>query len=420
VKQETKQITALEEIACFGVSHRTAPVSVREHIQEQIARFMADLPPYITEHALLSTCNRVELYVRTTSAEQAIQLPAMIGQSETPDPYCYLYQGADAAQHLYRVSAGLDSLVLGEPQILGQVRHTAAHAQQNKTAGRALQSLLNHATTVGKRARTETAISHSPASVSSVAINLAHRELNGLAGKTIAIIGLGEMGRLVLKALRHRGLSDILLVNRTRAVAENLSAADSQVIDWADLDVALRQADVLFCATGATLPVITSDRLHQARAQNETKPLIALDLAVPRNIETAVRDIPHVHLFDMDHLHGTLDDALAARQKEVPKVEEIITEEINHLHLSLQQLAIQPLISDLRQQAETIRQRELERTMRHLGENLDPALRKHVEHLSRSLINKMLHQPMSHLRQQAETGEQVDTSAVRQLFGLQE
>lgn len=420
-------------VAVIGLSYRTAPIGLRERlscslddvpisIQTTNGRFAA-----VQEVALLSTCNRIELYAalncpgldaRALLAELLVSMTGV--ETAVFADHAYCYTGSAAAEHLCRVAAGLDSLVLGEPQILGQVTDTFMAATDAKQIGPVLTELFRTAIRAGKRAHTETAISENPVSTSAIAVAQAQAILGDLTRQRYLIIGLGEMGQLALKALRARGLTDIALANRTRRRAETLAAADGlPVYDLDELETAVATADVVISATTAREPLLTVPMVQQVMANRDERPLVLIDIAVPRDIEYQVRAIPGVHLYDADELQSSLDHALAARQQEIPQIETIIAAEVDSFAARLKQLVVKPVIVDLRQKAEAIRQQEMARTMRYLGA-LDEETLAHIQHFSRSLVNKLLHEPTIRLRHKAAEEEAaVYADAVRDLFGLQ-
>lgn len=426
------------QIVCLGLSHRTAPLEVRERLRcslidlgkllpmldegivSDVGRFAA-----ISEAVILSTCNRMELYAVVEPFEEPRQLLVdLLANIHSADlqamgEQVYLYEGETAVSHLLQVTAGLDSLVLGEPQILGQVTDAYMAAVQAHTIGPMLDALFTAAIRSGKRVRTETAIGSNPASISSVAIALVKQIAGDLDDRQFLIIGSGEMARLALKALRARGLTRISVANRTRARAQTLAAeSGSRVYGLDELPQALAAADVVISATGSPAPVLSSQTVAEVMKMRVERPLILIDIAVPRDIDPAARDIPGVHLFDVDDLQATLDESLDARKAEIPQVELILAGEQACLQLELRTLTVQPLIADLHQKAEAIRQRELERTLRHLGD-VDAQTLDQLQHLTRSLVTKLLHEPTQQLRTQAANGTAVDyASTVRQLFGL--
>ncbi len=420
-------------LVLLGLSYRTASIALRE----KLSCSLANLPPNwqtadnrfaaIDELAILSTCNRTELIARVNcpgldARTLLTDLLAMIrGTDKTIfEDHLYLHTGLDAANHLCRVAAGLDSQILGEPQILGQVTHAFMAATEAKTIGPALTELFRTAIRCGKRARSETAISQNPVSTSSMAVAQAEAILGDLAQRQHLIIGAGEMGHLALKVLRARGVTNIALANRSRARAEALAAEGGLLVYGLDeLETAVCQTDVVISATSAAQPLLTHPLIETVMQQRPERPLILLDIAVPRDIDPAVRQIANVHLFDADELKQSLDEALAARQKEIPAIEAIIEAELKILSATLRGLTVRPVIVDLRHKAEAIRQQELNRTLRNLGD-IDPATMAHLQHFSRALVNKLLHEPTLRLRDRAvDDKAAVYANTVRDLFGLE-
>jgi glutamyl-tRNA reductase len=411
-------------IVCLGVNHRTAPVEVRERLACSLDQLLPS-GAASGEMALLSTCNRLELYACSPASPVAVQdeltarLSAATGVDEEElSSHLYLRTGWDAVTHLLRVATGLDSLVLGEPQILGQVTAAFMQATEAGVLGHCLTQLLRAAIRAGKRARSETAISTNPASISSVALSLAEQHAGDLRQQRVLVIGAGEMGRLTLKALGHRGVCAVEVVNRTFAKAESAAATLGGVaFPLERLAERLAQADVIITATGAPQPLLTEKLVADALAQRPERRLLLVDLAVPRDVEPAVGHLPGVRLFDVDDLRGTLDDALSAREGEVPQVEAIIAEEVAGLQNAYREMSVRPLIVDLRRKAEQIRQREVERTLRNLGD-IDDATLGHIQKLSQVLVNQLLHEPTLYLKEKAVNGDMSQVESVREMFGL--
>lgn len=412
-------------ILCLGLNHQTAPVELRERLRCSLADIAAHLPldTAVSELVLLSTCNRIELYAAMRTGEMSSPAPllALWAQIHQIDPtefqdHAYYLTGNKAVNHLLRVAAGLESLVLGEPQILGQVTDAYMTAVYQHTIGPVLDTLFKSAIRTGKRARAETSISSNPASVSSVSITLAQQLLGSLANRTILVVGLGEMGRLALKALRNRGLVNVAVANRTKAKAETAVAPFNGLAYGLDeLPQAIQAADVVITAVQSNIPIISATNIDQ-----RTRPLVIIDIAVPRNVDTAVAHLPHVRLYNLDDLQATLDESLAARQAELPIVEAIIAAETATAATQLGELAVRPIITEIRRKAEQIRETELERTLRHLGD-LDEQTVAHIQHLSHSLVNKLLHEPTVRLKEKAGQHQAGDyTTVVRELFGLPE
>lgn len=425
------------QILCLGLSHHTAPIELLERLnfsapalKAALARFGCGRdshPAGLAEFAILSTCNRLELYaLASPGADQNEQFTTLadflvetrgVPASEF-ESHLYQYAGPKAVEHLCRVAAGLDSLILGEPQILGQVADAYESTLASGAAGPVLTALFRAAIRTGKRARSETAISRNPASVSSVAVRLAEQIVGDLPARRVLVIGAGEMGELAVEALRARGVHQMTVVNRTHRRAVELAERWSgEALSFEYLTEAVRAADIVISSTGAPHVIIDSDIVRRAMI-DRTRPLVLIDIAMPRDVEPAVSGVPGVHLFDLDHLHARLDGAIAERRSEVPRVEAIVAEEVMAFESWLREVDILPVITDLRTKAERIRQRELARALHHLPD-LDPETRQHVERLSESLVNKLLHEPTHQLRAEAGNGHAAEfVQTVRRLFGL--
>jgi glutamyl-tRNA reductase len=415
----------MTQLVCLGVSHHTATVELREYLNRAATTEMRD--PAIQELAMVATCNRAELYATfpadvVDAQERMLNFLAKMHHVALDKlaGHTYFYAGADVVTHLCRVAAGLDSLVIGEPQILGQVIDAYQAAQQAQTIGPVLSLLFRTAIQAGKRARTETTISANPASISSVAVALAQQATGDLRMQRVLVVGVGEMGKLTIKALRGRGVITIDAANRTQAkAAAVVKVGQGQAYGLADLSVALAAADVVFTAVTSEQPIIDATLIHSVMTTRPERPLVLVDLAVPRNVDPAVAAVAGVRRFDVDALQANLDDALSARQRQIPQVEAIIAQEIATWEQRSHELMVEPVIVDLRQKAEAIRQRELERTLRFLGE-VDPQILTHIQHLSRALVNKLLHEPTIRLKQKASDQDAAHyASTVRDIFGLE-
>lgn len=433
----------LMQVACIGISsrvcqehrllptlpvHAAAPLGVREAMQCSAAELAANARrfPKLAEWAVLSTCHRVELYgcwpeAQVSPVQQLVELLATAGGC-VPDSLLscvYSFVDRSAAEHLCRVAAGLESMILGEPQILGQVGAARIAAEHSSSCGPTLLAIFRAAVRAGKRARSETGINRNPLSVSAVALTLAERTVGDLQRHSALIVGLGNMGRQALQALHQRGVRRLAVANRTRARMDAvIQQFDSRAYTLDELPQALPAAEIIVCATSSPTPLLTEPLVRRALVRREQLPLVILDIGVPRNVDPAVRSVPGVTLFDVDDLRIDLDESLAQRRREIPLVEAIVEEELDNLDRDLRQLAIVPLITDLRQQAEAIRQRELARALDHLRDS-DPQVIEQFQHLSHSLVNGLLHGPTARLRQLATDGKSAEhASAVRELFGL--
>jgi glutamyl-tRNA reductase len=393
-----------------------------------LARFgdgQASRPNGIAEIVLLSTCNRLELYA-VAQAEPFSALAHLVSEtSDVPhaefEPHLYQHTRADAVTHLCRVAAGLDSMILGEPQILGQVAEAFQSAQAQGAAGPLLSSLFRAAIQAGKRARTETAISRNPSSVGSVAAKLAGAAIGDLDSAHVLILGAGEMAELAVEALRARGASHFTVISRTHERAARLAQRwNAQTLTLEQLAEALANADVVLASTAAPHFLVTPGLVRAAFASRPERPLVFIDIAVPRNVDPDVRYLPNAHCYDIDDLEVHLNGGLAERQQEIPRVEAIVAEETQAFLNWLYSLDIVPLIADLRAKADAIRRAEVEKTLRrlpHLGE----AERQRIETMTEALVNKLLHDPTLRLKAEASNGRATEYAAViRHLFALNE
>ena len=414
----------MHRLVCLGLSHRTAPVELRERIGALGPG--ADRCPAVLEHASLQTCYRVELYARLTSElddardELIDALSAAHGvERDLLVDHLYVHSGEDVARHLGRVAAGLDSLVLGEAEILGQIGDAFEAGTEAGTVGSGLSLLFRTAIAAGRRARAETAIGANPATASSMALVLADGALGGLRGKRLLVVGAGRIGLQTLKASSGRGLGSLAVANRTpgRAVeaAERFGASGFGLERLAD---ELARADVVVTATGSETPVLDAGAVRQAMNLRPDRPLVVVDLAVPADVEREAGGVEGVRLFDVDDLRAGLDDAMASRLREVPKVEAIVDEEVAEFGRRYRELEVEPLLAELRRQAESIRERELERALRDLGD-VDQAVAERMDHLTRALVKKLLHDPTVRLRERAGAGDADEVAdTVRELFGI--
>jgi glutamyl-tRNA reductase len=395
-------------LVCLGLSHRTAPVELRERLGA--LGVGAERCPVVREHASLQTCYRVELYARLTGGVEDARDELVDALATTHDvprelllDHLYVHAGEDVARHLCRVAAGLDSLVLGEAEILGQVGAALAEGGARGTVGPWLELLFRTAITAGRRARSETRIGANPATASSMALALAEGGLGDLRETNLVVVGAGRVGGRTLAVAAGRGIVNTTVANRTRERAVEAAARfGGHARSLAELEDALADADV----------VVT------AMTGRPERPLVIVDLAVPGDVERDAGEIAGVRLFDVDDLRVGLDDAMAARLHEMPEVERIVEEEVASFGRRYRELDVEPVLAELRKRAETIRERELARALHDLGD-VDPAVAARVEHLSRSLVTRLLHDPTVRARERAGAGEADDVAdAVRELFGI--
>jgi glutamyl-tRNA reductase len=425
-------------LLAIGLNHKTAPLELREQLSFSSATLCAFLDRQhqhqskanqtdtLLENVIVSTCNRLEYYALVqspqTAAETIIELLSQAFQVSSPAFRSHLYylQDEDVVNHLMRVASGLDSMVLGEAQILGQVVEAYQLAQAHHTADTILSRLFEKAIHAGKRARTETGIGLNPASISSIAIRLAQQHLGDLSNQVVMILGTGEMGILAVKALRKQGVKKLLIVNRTKKRADQLAAEwDATVLTFDQLETGLGQADLVVGSTAAPHPVLHQYQVAHVMKTRPEQPLLIVDIALPRDVDPNVNEVPDVYLYNIDDLQNQIADSLKARQQEIPKVETIIAEETTEFMNWYCSLNVVPTITNLRQQFETIRQQELKRALNRL-QDLDEREQKIITELSQRLMNKFLHQPTVRLRAEAAQGNGITyLSAIRELFALE-
>lgn len=405
----------MHTISCLGVDHSTASVAMRERVAvsaetlHTVWQADPDLRDSIAAWAVVSTCNRFELYARHTG-DPAILSSWLRQANRTEADGLYTLSGDEAVSHLLHVAAGLNSLVLGEAQILGQVTAAYEQAQRLCTADQTLTALFHQAIRTGKRARTETAISRQPMSIASLAVAQFAAGERPLGEQQIVVIGAGEMARLALKALRARKVDNITIINRSIERALALAEVGETVCHLDGLAAALASADAVICATGATKPILG---LESAETLAD-RPVTLIDLGVPRNIDPTLGRLPQVALLDMDALNDRLSEARTAREREVPHVERIIDEGCAKWAETERELAIRPLLKQLHQKGEAVRQRELARSLKHL-DHLDEKTLGHIYHLSKAIVKQLLHDPTRKLREENGLGDALQT-----LFDLEE
>lgn len=415
-------------IVVIGVNHRTGPISLLERVSvshDSLSKVITGLVSRanIREAAVLSTCNRTEVYAvaeRFHGAYADIRdFFCELGGLQPDELHPHLYSQHDdaAVAHLFEVASGLESAVLGESEILGQVRGAWETAQVEGGAKATLNLLFRHALETGKRARTETGIGKHTTSVSHAAVDMAHEHLGSLAGRKVLVVGAGEMGEGIAVALVGAGTTDITVANRTDARAQHLAErVGGRIVPFAEWGHALSDADVLLTCSGAGT-FIEHDFVVAARSA-ATSPLLIVDIAVPRNVAADVMSAPGVTLLNLDHLRDWAARGLAARQAETDNVRAIVGEEVERFGMEVTARQAAPLVAQLHEKADTVRQSELERFHNRLA-SLDPAQRDAVEALTKGIVAKLLHQVSVRLKDDAGTpqGER-NSAAVRELFDL--
>lgn len=421
-------------IHCLGLNHTTADLELREKLafsENSVKAALARLgcggciqPETVSEMVILSTCNRVEIYAIAPDPAFETLEDFLADVQEVPKSrfniHLYRLIDQEAIAHLFRVSAGLDSLVLGEPQILGQVMRAFELARGQNATGPVLSRLFQTALRAGKRARTETAIGHNPASISSVAVRLAEKKVPDLKNARVLVVGAGEMAELAVEALRKRGVTKIKVVNRTLERAARLAERwGAGTATFEKLAEAVRWADIMITSTGAPHTIIHPELVSEAMAERAGRALAIIDIAVPRDVDPEVRQIANVSVYDIDTLEEHLEHSLARREEEVPRVQAILKEVQTEFEEYLAMLDVIPLIAEMHQRAETMRQNELEKTLRRLPE-ISEGEREHINLLTQALVKKILHAPITQLRSAAGGPEAIEYATVaRKLFALQ-
>jgi glutamyl-tRNA reductase len=415
-----------------GVSHKTAPVEVRERLAFAESTLPAALHDLVSrqgvvEAMVLSTCNRVEIAVSTDDAvDPAATVSSFLQESREVAPAAlgpslYQHEGREAIHHLFRVASSLDSMVVGEPQILGQLKAAYAQAKANDCLNGLLETVLTRAFNVAKRVRSETGIGQMAVSVSYAAVELARKIFGTLAGRTVMIVGSGKMSELAARHLRRSGASHIFVTNRTYERAQELAAVfQGTPVEYTRFLGILPEVDIVITSSGAPHYVLTKEEMQRVIGARRNKPMFLIDIAVPRNIEPLVNEIDNIFLYDIDDLQEVVNANLRERNKEAERAEELVSQEVERMMARLQVQEIAPTIVSLQGQLEQIRAAEIERVRRKLGP-LTPEQEEAIESLTRGIINKIAHGHISELRRQAgrpDGGHVID--AIRQVFHLKD
>lgn len=409
-------------VTCAGLNHVTAPIEEREplaftrdELRDQLPRIAADAGGAV----LLSTCNRTELYATVPEGEGSglVRLLNDAKRASVSDEHFYVLQHDAAVNHLFRVASGVDSMVLGESQILGQVREAMSIATVAAALNGALSYVFHSAIHVGKRARSETNIGRHAVSVGSAAVSLARKSLGDLSGKTVLVISAGSMGKLSARALAQQTQSHILVANRTRVRAAELAGQlgpGAEAVDFDHLHDALVLSDIVISGTSAEGFVIGPDDVRPVMESRAGRGLLFIDIAVPRDVDPSVRIIPGVHLCDIDDIEAVTNEGWSGRRAEVEKVEAIVSEGVGAFEEWWRSLDVVPVIAALRDRAETIRQREIKRTLGKM--DLDDADRERIEAMTAAIVKKMLDRPIARLKNGSDKGFYME--ALEDLFDV--
>jgi glutamyl-tRNA reductase len=417
-------------IVDIGMNHETAPVEVRECLARDLGNpdkvliSMKEVPS-INESLFISTCNRVEVLFTTSdlgkSREAVLTLFSKLGgmAEESFSSSLYVHQNMEAVSHVFRVASSLDSMVLGEPQILGQIKEAYSRATREKRTGVILNRLLHKAFRVAKRVRTETGISDAAVSVSYAAVEMAKKIFHDLSGKKALLIGAGEMAELAAKHLLSHGVSSISVANRTFERAVDLAGVfRGTPVSFDEITAQLLEVDIVISSTASQNYVITQEKVKSSLRKRKNKPIFFIDIAVPRDVEPAINDLPNAYVYDIDDLKGLVQLNIAQREQEALKAERIVQEEVIKFGKWLETLEVVPTIISLKEKAEAIRQAELKRTLPNLGQ-FSPAELKALETMTLSITEKMINDPILLLKRKAgRATRELYLDVARKLFNL--
>ena len=426
--------TVQKEIVIVGLNHRSAPIEVRESVafensdlRDALARLRSF--PSIQEGVILSTCNRVEVVAAVADSPAASSdITVFLNEQKARrspgalDEHVYSYQGVDAVRHLFRVAASLDSMVVGEPQILGQLKEYYDAAQQAGTVGTILHRLFHRSFSVAKRVRTETGIGSGAVSVSSVAVDLAKRIFDRFDDKTVMLIGAGKMGDLMARHLQGHGVRSLMVTNRSfdRAV-ELAERIQGSPIRFEDFPQYLKMADLVIGCTGAPEVLVDAAQVDKVLRERKHRPMFFIDISDRRNFDAKINDLDNVYLYNIDDLKSVADENLQGRANQADKAESIVQDEVQSFIRWVGSLEQVPTITALRQRFDEIRRRELEKSLGGGLKELTAQQRGSLEDMTTAMINKMLHEPISQLKSNSEDqGEALlYVAALKKLFGLE-
>ena len=419
-------------LIAFGINHKTAPVDIREKVAfapEKMEQALHECvnKGEVNEAAIVSTCNRTELYFSllnddandndiTPQLEWFCQYHQL--KIEDVEPYIYQHSNNDAVQHILRVASGLDSLVLGEPQILGQIKDAYNTANHAGTIGRQLNRLFQHTFSVAKQVRTDTAIGASPVSVAFAAVSLSKRIFADLSKHTALLIGAGETTELVARHLADQGVKKMIVANRTVERAQTLANNfNAEAIALSDMPERLVETDIIIASTASQLPILGKGAVERALKQRKHRPIFMVDIAVPRDIEPEVGDLDDVYLYTVDDLHEVIEEGRHSREEAAKQAEEIIENQVDHFMGWLRSLKGVDTIRAFREQAEQKRDEQLAQAQKQLAAGKDPE--QVMNDLARTLTNKLIHEPSAQLNQAAYSGRKDLLDHARELFNLE-
>jgi glutamyl-tRNA reductase len=418
------------KLCITGLNHRTAPVSVRERLvfkDADLPRALAVLTqqPGVREGMILSTCNRVEVAVAADDgADPKQSVEAFLSDAQQLDPewlrqYLYVFEGKDAVRHLFRVAASLDSMVVGEPQILGQLKSAYSLAKESGSLSGFLDTVLSRAFNVAKRVRSETEIGVSAVSVSYAAVELAREIFGSLKGKRVMLIGAGKMSELAGRHLKRSGVDQIIVTNRTLSRANEVAAmVQGTVVDYSEFRARLKDVDIVITSSAAPGHLLTKDEMKGILGARKNRPMFLIDIAVPRNIDPSVNELDNVFVYDIDDLQKVVNENLKSRLSEAEDADRIVSEEVDRLENWMRTRQVGPVIVALQDQLEQLRAAEVEKMRSKLGP-LTAQQEQAVEALTRGIVNKIAHGPIAELRRHAasDNGSPV-LDAIRNMFRL--
>lgn len=415
-------------ILIVGLNHKTADVDIREKLAFNGQKLEEGLQriktlPDVKEAVILSTCNRVEIYAAVSNAAVAHEaIKNFISEFHGIDRSAletslYAYENINAVRHVFRVASSLDSMIVGEPQILGQIKDAFDFSLQKKTTGILLNKLMKKTISVAKRIRTETKIAENAVSISFAAVELAKKIFTDLSTKSFMLLGAGDMAELAARHLMSSGVKDVLVANRTYESGEKLAKEfNGRAVKFDDFTHEIVNTDIVICSTGASKYVLMKEQMQKVMKERRHKPVFIIDISVPRNIDPSINDIDNVYLYDVDDLHGIVDTNKLERQKEAEKAEGIIAEEIETFQKWLASLDSVPTVVALRDRADAVKKEEIEKLLNKL-----PALgekeKEAVEYLANAIINKLIHPPTAALKEDSEDRD-ILIAAIRKLYGL--
>ncbi|RBO78384.1 glutamyl-tRNA reductase [Marinomonas aquiplantarum] len=412
-----------------GVNHKTAPVSIRERVAFAPEKMIEALSSLVAEKraqeaVIVSTCNRTELYCSVEDSDKAQEVVDWLGQYHNIDladlkQYCYTHVADDSVRHIMRVASGLDSLILGEPQILGQVKSAYAVSQEGECIGPELESLFQRTFSVAKRVRTDTAIGENPVSIAFAAVSLAQRIFADIKRSTALLIGAGQTIELVARHLKENGVKRIIVANRTLARAEALAnELNAEAIMLGELGDYLSQADIVISSTASQLPIIGKGMVERATAKRRHSPMLLVDIAVPRDIEPEVEDVKDAYLYTVDDLHSVIEENVRARQDAAKAAEALIEQGVESYRKALDSRKVSDLIVSFRQSAEMTKQVELEKALKSLESGQSPE--QVMNKLAHGLMNKLIHAPTRYLREAGSEADQEALTIAADVLGINE